>query len=271
MLAGLSNLQQRVISAVILVAIVLLATWLGGAWFRLMVCLVALAVFLEWLGMTQGEIRPVAGPILAAFGLAVLFLLAGAGPTLALLAALVLGAAAGVIAETRREGLWILQGFAYAFLPAYALILLRADNPAGLTAVLFLYAVVWVTDIGAYFVGRQLRGPKLAPAISPGKTWSGAIGGLALGVLAGMIIASLAGAPTAGPFIAAILLSITAQLGDLYESSLKRRANVKDSSELIPGHGGMMDRIDGLAFAAITLLLFSLVAHHPGAPASELF
>src|SRR5690606_13899764 len=118
-------------------------------------------------------------------------------------------------------------------------------------------AVVWVTDILAYFVGKAVGGPKLAPSISPGKTWSGAIGGAAGGTLAGLIVAQFV-PTTAGMAVicvAALALSVVSQAGDLFESSLKRRFSVKDSGRIIPGHGGVMDRVDGLVAAAFALYL----------------
>ncbi len=264
MTAGLTNLQQRVVSALVLAGAVLLATWLGGPIFRLVVCLVAAIVFLEWLTMAQGDLQSVRAPVLVAFGAAIVVLLLGAGPLASLIAALVAGAIGAIVAETRRQGFNVAQGFAYAFLPAYAMVVLRGESQTGLVAVLFLYAVVWATDIGAYFVGRKLGGPKLAPAISPGKTWSGAAGGLAAGILAGMLLTASAGSFSASILVAALLISLAAQLGDLFESSIKRQAGVKDSSQLIPGHGGAMDRVDGLAFAAVALLILAMLGLHPG-------
>ncbi|MCF3947458.1 phosphatidate cytidylyltransferase [Acidiphilium sp. AL] len=135
-------------------------------------------------------------------------------------------------------------GLAYAGLPAIALLWLRF-LPHGPADILFLLVVVWATDIGAYAAGRLIGGAKLAPAVSPGKTISGAIGGLAIGILAGVIIAR-------GPsgILPAALLSAVSQAGDLAESALKRRLGVKDSGRTIPGHGGLFDRLDGVLAAA---------------------
>jgi phosphatidate cytidylyltransferase len=131
------------------------------------------------------------------------------------------------------------------------------NAPAGFRNVLFLVFVVWGTDIGAYLIGRLIGGPRLAPRISPGKTWSGALGGLAAAALAG------AGAGYEHPFAAAVLallLSVIAQAGDLLESALKRHFGVKDSGTLIPGHGGLLDRLDGVLTAAPAALLWSVLA-----------
>jgi phosphatidate cytidylyltransferase len=141
-------------------------------------------------------------------------------------------------------------GILYVGLPAMALVWLRNDVPGGLEHVLWLMIVVWATDICAYFAGRSIGGPKLAPRISPGKTWAGLLGGMAGAGLFGGLLALTFGA---GFWLAASVgmgVAVVSQLGDLFESALKRRAGVKDSGHLIPGHGGLLDRIDGLVFAA---------------------
>jgi phosphatidate cytidylyltransferase len=171
------------------------------------------------------------------------------------------------------EGGWLWLAVAYAAIPAAALAFLRDGDAAGLWAILFLFAVVWATDILAYFVGRAVGGPKLAPSISPGKTWSGAIGGAAAGTLAGIGVAAAAASP-ASPWLiglAALLLSVLSQMGDLFESGLKRRFGVKDSGWLIPGHGGVMDRVDGLVAAAIALYVVGALAAGADMPAHGLF
>jgi CDP-diglyceride synthetase len=149
-------------------------------------------------------------------------------------------------------------GFVWVSLPAIALLWLRADPVAGLPNTLFILAVVWGSDIGAYIVGRLAGGPKLAPAISPGKTWSGAVGGLASAVLAGLAVAACL-SPEISPSHAigpGIVLGIISQAGDLLESALKRHFGVKDSGHIIPGHGGLLDRLDALlAVAPVAALL----------------
>lgn len=145
-------------------------------------------------------------------------------------------------------------GLIYAALPAAALLWLRVQ-PDGLMDVLFLLVVVWMTDIGAYAAGRLLGGPKLAPAISPGKTVSGALGGLVIGVAAGMLVARAGGA-----LMPAIVISLVSQAGDLAESALKRRLGVKDSGRTIPGHGGLFDRLDGVLAAAPVAAVLAMLA-----------
>jgi len=156
----------------------------------------------------------------------------------------------------------LVAGFLYMLAGAAALLWLRSDDATGLADVLFLLAIVWASDIGAYLAGRLLGGPKLAPAISPGKTWSGAAGGLACAMIAGVLVARAVagdGDPASALAISAAL-SVASMLGDLLESGLKRYYGVKDSSRLIPGHGGVFDRLDGVLAAAPLAALLSLAA-----------
>jgi phosphatidate cytidylyltransferase len=142
----------------------------------------------------------------------------------------------------------------------FAPIVLRQDAALGLVAIVFLFAVVWATDIAAYFAGRALGGPKLWPAVSPKKTWSGAIGGLLGGVAAGLLVVKTAGLAIAPMLVlVAFGLSIVSQGGDLLESSIKRRFHAKDASQLIPGHGGLMDRLDGFLTAAAAAVMVGLL------------
>lgn len=161
---------------------------------------------------------------------------------------------------------WLAAGVLYIGIAGIALIELRHDNFAGRANVLFLVLVVWASDIGAYMAGRAFGGPKLAPAISPNKTWSGAAGGLAGAVLVG-VAAAAALAPGGASRAAAVaaMLGIMAQAGDLLESWIKRRFDVKDTSSLIPGHGGLLDRLDGVIAAApaAALLAFALGQGQP--------
>ncbi len=269
--SSMSNLQLRVISAVILAAVVLILTWIGGLPFRILAIVIAGAMFFEWVSMTRGGLK--IGPVIpyAVFALSMLVLLWMPMALIVLAAIVVAAAIAALFAETKGQGAWIAKGFLYAAASGFALSYLRGDSQAGLIAILFLFAVVWATDIAAYFVGRAFGGPKLAPTISPGKTWSGAIGGTIGGVAAGMIIGSLAGGASYGIFVTAVLLSVVAQIGDLFESSVKRFAGIKDSSNLIPGHGGVMDRVDGLVVAAMALYVIGALAGHPDQPAVALF
>jgi phosphatidate cytidylyltransferase len=170
-------------------------------------------------------------------------------------AGLVLLGAAGMAAEwramcRRRPARWLAPAGAAYILPAVAALLWLRAGPAGFGAVLFVLCVVWASDIGAYLVGRLVGGAKLAPAISPGKTRSGAAGGLLAALAVGYAAARLDGGSVPAGMAAAAGLGIFAQAGDLLESALKRRFGVKDSGHIIPGHGGLLDRLDAVLLAA---------------------
>jgi len=269
----MSNLQQRVISAIVMAAITLAVTWFGGLPFRLFCAAVVALIFYEWTRMS----RQAAG---AAFGflpevLALVFivaLVAGLPALWVLLLGAILVAAIAIAARIWGTAQWEAPGLAYAALSGLSLAYLRDDDHSGLIAILFLFAVVWATDIAAYFVGRAVGGPKLAPSISPGKTQSGAVGGAFGGVIAGLLLAIVAGA---GDLVqlgfVALALSIVSQIGDLFESWVKRRHGAKDSSKLVPGHGGVMDRVDGLVAAAFALYVIGWVAAGADHPALGLF
>jgi phosphatidate cytidylyltransferase len=257
-----TELKRRIVSALVLAAVVLYATWAGGFAFRIVAALIGVLVYYEWSTITRLGERDFKAN---AFGWLIVVLIAanilfgedelsvpllGGGVITAVLLTLV-----------RRGGTWWLPGgILYAGLSSISLAAIRGDNQAGLMATLFIFAVVWGTDILAYFVGRAIGGPKLAPRISPGKTWSGAIGGTLAGVVAASVLTSLVFADFAAwTVVIALILSVASQIGDLFESFIKRRFGVKDSSRLIPGHGGVMDRVDGLVFACFAAFLLTLV------------
>jgi phosphatidate cytidylyltransferase len=174
------------------------------------------------------------------------------------------------MAPARHRG-WVAGGVPYAGTIGIAPIVLRSDSENGFVAVMLLFAVVWTTDIVAYFLGRLLGGPKLLPRVSPKKTWSGAISGLAAAVLAAVAVAKLAGlSGLLSIALVAAILSSVAQAGDLFESQLKRRFGAKDSSHLIPGHGGLMDRLDGFVFAAAVAALIGILRGGVESPARGL-
>jgi phosphatidate cytidylyltransferase len=256
-----TELKRRIASAVVLAAVVLAATWYGGLAFRILAAAMAVLIYYEWSTITRAAERDFRAN---AFGWVAIFLIAidlvvdeGA------LSVPILGGAvvtALLLVLLRKGSWWLPGGIFYAGLSGISLAAIRAEDQAGFVATLFIFAVVWATDILAYFVGRALKGPKLAPRISPGKTWSGAIGGTVSGVIASSAL-------TLGVFsrlsiwtvAIAFLLSVASQIGDLFESFIKRRFGVKDSSHLIPGHGGVMDRVDGLVFACFAAFLLTLV------------
>lgn len=166
--------------------------------------------------------------------------------------------------------LWRLAGIAYAAALFAGAMLLRGDPVFGLSAIMLLFAVVWATDIAGYFVGRAIGGAKLAPRVSPGKTWAGAIGGAVAAVLAALGVAWVAGSPLLPLVGVGLVLSVASQAGDLLESAVKRRFGAKDAGFLIPGHGGVMDRIDGFWAALVVASLIGLVRGGLDAPARGL-
>lgn len=274
----MSNLQTRIISAIVLGAVVLLLTWLGGAPYRVLIAAIAIAIFFEWSRMArpaegqawgEGGLGPI--PDVAILAIAIL-LVTSLAPSLLVVLVAAIVAAVGLVSKLRGQGGWDVAGLAYAAASCLALSALRNGGEAGLFAIIFLFAVVWTTDTLAYFVGRSVGGPKLAPSISPGKTRSGALGGLLGGLIAGLLVVYATGAGSyavLGPV--AVLLSIVSQAGDLFESWAKRRNGKKDSGSLIPGHGGVMDRVDGLVAAAIALYLIGALASGADLPATGLF
>ena len=222
-----SELTLRVVSAVAMAAVAIATDWFGGWSFALLWSLVALLVLGEWLRIVGG------GNPKAPFGR------------------------------------WQLLGAGYALALLWSMMALRdvqaGSGGDGFVAILFLFAIVWGTDVGAYFAGRTFGGPKLAPRISPKKTWSGAVGGLFVGMGAALGLLAVVGKPLGLWQVGiAAALSVATILGDLFESALKRRFDVKDASQLIPGHGGLMDRVDGLVAAALLAALIGLSAGGQG-------
>ncbi|MCA0030831.1 phosphatidate cytidylyltransferase [Mesorhizobium sp. B263B2A] len=269
----MSNLQLRVISAVVLAIVALGLTWLGGLPFRLLCAAMSAMIFYEWTRMSRPV--PASGLGFLPEALATVFivaLIAGLPAFWLLPLVVALVAVAAIAARVSKSGQWDASGLAYACVSGLSLALLRDGDHSGLVAILFLFAVVWATDIFAYFVGRAVGGPKLAPSISPGKTRSGALGGAVGGVVAGLILAAIAGAGDLALLgLVALALSIVAQAGDLFESWVKRRHDCKDSGVLIPGHGGVMDRVDGLVAAALALYVIGWISAGADHPARGLF
>jgi phosphatidate cytidylyltransferase len=254
------DLLPRVVSAVVLLAVAGAALYWAAWSFNAVVVTVALVLAWEWTrlcgesrfglaGFTQG---------LSAFVIVVAAALGAPAVALVLIPFAALAAfLAGQQSRIAHPG-WNALGPLYVGLPCVSIIWLRAGGDGALPLVVWLMVTVWAADIAAYFVGRLVGGPKLAPRISPNKTWAGLGGALLGAAAAGLAIrAAIAGAPPAATMVlASIALAIVAQGGDLLESWIKRKFGVKDSSGLIPGHGGMFDRVDGLLAAASGLALW---------------
>ena len=242
-----NDLGKRTLSAAVMAPVALACLWVGGLPGLALVALAAAGLALEWVKLCGGP--PTGLPGISVAGAVLLAVAAATFSSLGALAFLLAAGSLAVWLLTRRQA--FAAGVWYIGLGAVALVLLRDDGPAGRANVLFLLLVVWASDIGAYVVGRLLGGPKLAPALSPGKTWSGSVGGLVAAVLAGELAAHwLAPGALGRAGLLAGLLGIASQAGDLLESGIKRRFGVKDSGHLIPGHGGLLDRLDGLLLAA---------------------
>ena len=248
-----------------LLPLVLGGLWLGGIAWSLLVLLGLGLLAWEWTRLTGGEPRGPEGLMLQAAVLAAGVLAAKGQGGWALIWLLAAALAAGLRADQPSIGrFWLPAGMLYIGLGGLALVLLRrAPDPVGLANMLFVLVVVWASDIGAYLVGRWWGGMRLAPAISPGKTRSGAVGGLLAAMLLGGLAAQLL-APQGWLMAMAVatVLCIASQAGDLFESWVKRQFGVKDSSALIPGHGGLLDRVDGLLLAAPAAALLGLALGH---------
>ncbi|MET0530506.1 MAG: phosphatidate cytidylyltransferase [Microvirga sp.] len=256
-----SELKTRVASAIVMIALALLTAYWGGWPFALFWLAAGIAIMIEWTDMVRIEPRR---PVQAVYSfgllaLTLLFLLGGsfAASAAAALTALVVGV---LLTRGSREKLWSASAFAYAAIIVLVPPIVRTSPDLGILGLIWMFAVVWTTDIAAYFTGRTLGGPKLCPSISPKKTWSGFLGGVFAAAVSGFLVALVGrrlGVDHSFGIWATIALSIVAsvasQIGDLGESALKRHCDVKDSSHLIPGHGGVMDRLDG--FWAVCLIV----------------
>jgi phosphatidate cytidylyltransferase len=227
-----NDLRIRILSAAVLTPIGVASVWLGGIAFTLIVGVIVTGLVIEWLLLFRRPRGMHSGP--------------------------------GIQGSGARQppigpGLFSV-GLLYVAIAGTSLLWLRADPVSGRADVLFLLLIVWAGDIGAYVVGRWVGGPRLAPHISPGKTWSGAVGGLIAAVGTGLLAAHFLATPVTPwqPALIAVVLSIVAQAGDLLESFVKRLLAVKDSGNLIPGHGGLFDRLDGVLAAAPVAALLAL-------------
>lgn len=245
-----------------MIPVALAAIWWGGYAFAVLVAVAGAVMVWEWDRMTGGTFAM--GGRLAAGLVAIASLAALTWPVAALALVLVAAVVAGRRAESEGAGrrLWALSGALYCGLPAVALVWLRGDDQSGLYLMLWLMMVVWATDIGAYAAGRTIGGPLLMPAVSPKKTWAGLLGGMASAALVGIgsALALPMGLDWAVLAAVSAALAVVAQAGDLLESWVKRRFGVKDSSNVIPGHGGVLDRVDGLLTAALVVAVFRLMA-----------
>jgi phosphatidate cytidylyltransferase len=253
-----NNLALRIATALVLAPLAVGAAYAGGYVFVLFWTLAAIGVLWEWdMLVCTHDRNPVFGiGVAALLGCGLLLALNWTASAIALIMLGLIGVAA-LAAKHRRS--WCAGGLGYAAALLIAPVILRQDEPWGFAAILFLFAVVWLTDITAFAVGRAAGGPKLLPRVSPNKTWSGAAGGALAGVAGGLVTAGLFGLGNLAALGALALgLSIISQGGDLIESAIKRRFDAKDTSNLIPGHGGLMDRLDSFLTAAVAATIIGL-------------
>jgi phosphatidate cytidylyltransferase len=251
---GSRNLVMRIVAALVMAPLTIGLAYAGGSAWAVLVTLVAVGLFVEWLTIVgAGRDFPVLGSgiaaLLASGGCLAFDRLDGA------IAFLLLGlVVVAVLSAERRR--WTAPGFFYAAAAQLASVLVRADEDWGFVALVLILLIVWVTDIGGYFAGRGIGGPKLWPRVSPKKTWAGAAGGFIASLVIAACFALFGFGKLLPLLMVAAILSIISQLGDLFESAVKRQFGVKDSSHLIPGHGGLLDRLDGFVAAVVFAALF---------------
>ncbi len=258
-----SSLQLRVISACVLAPIAIGALVLGGIYFTIFLGLAGIAMCYEWCKTSVPSRTPLFMTVMA-LTILVALVLSHNDLLVQSFAAILCGAVVMVILasliEQKTQFFWVFIGPFWAGVPLVSLVALRSLPDIGFAVTITLFLVIWATDIGAYFSGKTIGGPKIAPVISPNKTWAGLIGG----IISAMIVAYLASAllipETIAPFGIMILAgacAILAQAGDFMESAWKRRFDIKDASNLIPGHGGVLDRLDGVLFVAPAVLILT--------------
>jgi phosphatidate cytidylyltransferase len=254
---GSRNLLVRVAVALVLAPLAIAIAYAGGWPWAVLVTLAAIGLYVEWLviiGVARERRVAASGTV----ALAISGLCLALGWIDASLAASALGLAAVMLLSPQRR-LWAATGFLYAAAAEIASVLVRLDQTYGFVALILILLVVWVTDIGGYFAGRGIGGPRLWPRVSPKKTWAGAIGGFVASLAVAAGFAAFGLGKTGPVVLLGAVLSIASQFGDLFESAVKRRFGVKDSSHIIPGHGGLLDRLDGFVAAIVLAAIFGFL------------
>ncbi len=264
------NLLLRILSAAVLAPLAITAAYFGGLGFAVFWGIGAVAVLWEWTALVTGAANRLVFYIGASALVLAMVIAERQRPGVSVLI-IILGALAAIVFAPAERRAWIAGGVCYAGIMLMAPLVLRSDAELGLLALLMLFAVVWATDVLGYFVGRAIGGPRLAPRLSPKKTWSGALGGTIGAIMVALGLAMIANLPH-WPIIGgvALLLSVASQAGDIFESALKRRFGAKDSGHLIPGHGGVMDRLDGFWAASLMAAIIGLTRGGFDAPARAL-
>jgi phosphatidate cytidylyltransferase len=255
------DLGLRALSAIVLIPAVIGAIAYGDWAFTLLISVGAAIMSIEWGDMSERR-APIRIGAAVALGVVVPIFAAELGDFSAAFVLLTFGAVAAALfaKQIKASAIDAAYGVLYIGWPCVVLVWLR-QQPDGKDWTVMLFAIAWCADIAAYAIGNLLKGPKLWPRFSPNKTWSGFLGGLAAGIMAGVIVESLSEVeiPLLGAVTVGLVTALATMAGDLWESALKRRFGVKDAGSLIPGHGGILDRVDGLMFAVIAIAAARLI------------
>ncbi|WP_284269410.1 phosphatidate cytidylyltransferase [Bradyrhizobium iriomotense] len=253
-----SNLMMRVLAALVLAPLAIALAYAGGWIWAFLVTLTSIGLYVEWLTVVgAGKAGPTGAGTIA---LAVMGFCVALGWLTPVVLVGVLGLVCIAVLAKDQRG-WAAAGFLYAVAALVASVLVRQDPVNGFVALMFVLLVVWATDIGGYFAGRSIGGPKLWPRVSPKKTWAGALGGFVASLAVAGGFAAFGLGKAVPLLVLSAVLSVVSQAGDLFESAVKRRFGVKDSSHLIPGHGGLMDRLDGFIAAVLVASIFGILRH----------
>ncbi len=254
----INNFVTRILSAMVMIPLVLAAVYLGFPYFHILIAAAVVAMAWEWRSIVGKEDFGSQGMVMTS---GLLFAVLAASMDFYLYAVGLIGITALIMAGISRQSMWMAAGALYIGIPSLALIWIRSDGDNGLLAVIWLLILVWAADSGAYAAGRLIGGPKLAPSISPNKTWAGFVGCGVSAALAGALVAHFAGIDgIMTAFFISGVIGLISQGGDLLESGFKRHFGVKDSSNLIPGHGGVLDRVDALLAAVFAAGAVSLAS-----------
>jgi phosphatidate cytidylyltransferase len=254
---GSRNLLMRIVAAIVLAPLAIAIAYAGGWLWIVLVTITVIGLYVEWLTVV-GLVRDIRVVLSGSAALAIAGLCLMAERSEVSLGVLAIGlVVSALIAPERRN--WVAAGFLYAAAAEVASVMVRLDAEKGFAALMLVLLVVWATDIGGYFAGRSIGGPKLWPRVSPKKTWAGAIGSFVASLAVAGGFAALDLGKTAPLLLLGAVLSVVSQLGDLFESAVKRRFGVKDSSHIIPGHGGLLDRLDGFVAAVLVAAILGFV------------
>ncbi|THD62804.1 MAG: phosphatidate cytidylyltransferase [Bradyrhizobium sp.] len=248
---------MRIVAAAVLAPAAIAIAYAGGWLWTALVTLAVTGLYVEWL-MIVGAVRQIRVVASGVIALAIIGFLLAFGRIDAAFLVLAVGFAGVALLSPERRA-WTAAGFFYAASAELASVLVRLDRVEGFTALILVLLVVWATDTGGYFAGRGIGGPKLWVRVSPKKTWAGAVGGFVASLVVAAGFAAFGLGKTGPLLLLGAVLSIVSQLGDLFESAVKRRFGVKDSSHIIPGHGGLLDRLDGFVAAIVLAAIFGIL------------